>query len=101
MIGESLAILAVIGVMMVMFAKAGKQRYCALALPLISIPLLHCIGTALQMHAFLFWFDLAGLVIGIGCIIAASRPLQQGSRWGYLLFGIAFLVALWIAYTIN
>lgn len=101
MVGESLAIIAVIIVLAVMVARRGKHRFAAITLPLVSIPALHLVGRALRMNS-LPW-NIAGLLIGVALCILSSRKFSESRSVSvaYLFFCLFFLIGLFIAYWVN
>lgn len=99
MVGESLAIIAVIVVLAAMLARRGTGFFAAVTLPLISVPLFHLIGTVVLRRRYVLACEIAGLVVGLVLCYLFSRALpQKRSRWGYLLFCWTFTVALAVAY---
>jgi len=110
MVGESLAIIAVILIMAFMFMRSQKKTFGVLVLPLISISLFHLIGRllhpvlgrALERNVFLFGSDVVGLIVGVVLCVLLSRgiPTRKG-RSAYVAFSGFFLLALTGAYMLN
>lgn len=102
MVGESLAIIAVILVMAAMLARAGKHVFAAFTLPLISIPAFHLLGAMFRLSGWMALLDVVGLAVGLGlCVLFARAFRSKKARYGYLVFCVVFLVALLAAYLMN
>jgi hypothetical protein len=103
MVGESLAIAAVIVVMVVMLARAGRQGFAVLALPLLGVPVLHLIGWLLPpMAQFMPSLDLAGLAVGVILSVILSGAFRRmRARVGYIALVSIFLAALTVGYLIS
>lgn len=102
MVGESLAIIAVILVMAVMLARRGRQGFALLCLPLLGVSLLHVTGSFLQLHSLLILFDVIGLALGfILCIILSKGFATRRGRGAYLLFSGVFMAALLLSYILH
>lgn len=102
MVGESLAIVAVIFVMAAMLARAGKHVFAAFTMPLISIPVVHLIGVVFRLQSWMALLDVIGLLVGLGLCFLLSRAFRsKKARVGYLVFCGIFLVALLAAYLMN
>lgn len=99
MVGESLAIIAVILVMAAMVARSGRHLFSALTLPLITIPVFHLVGSMVGPRSWLPVLDGVALLMGCALCVFFSRSIvSKRGRKGYLLFCVAFMVALLIAY---
>lgn len=100
--GESLAIIAVLLVLIAVTARRGKYRFAVALAPLFSVPALHLLGWALRLEGYYVWFDLAGLLLGAGLCVAVSRSLpSRAAKWLYLVSILIFLTALLLAYSLN
>jgi len=113
--GESLAIIAVILVMIAMFVRSKRRGMALLCLPLVSVPLFHLaytvtgpIGRGLGRS---FGWDFPTMNIGliiIGAVVGAAAcamfsriiPTRRGAT-GYLVLTLLFQVAIGIGYAIN
>lgn len=108
MIGQSLAIIAVILVMVFMFLRTGRRVAAIFVLPLTSVSVFHLIGAAVYRllvaseyptMTLYCGIDLAGLLVGaILCIIFSRLIAVKRLRAVYLIFSLVFLTALCIAY---
>ena len=107
MIGQSFAIITVIFVMISVFLRAGRKAGALFTLPLLSVPLLHLTGRALQMlapdnYASLVLnvaFDIAGFLLGaVLCWIMARAITVRRLRYAYFATCAIFLGLLAAAY---
>lgn len=98
MVGESLAIIAVIVVMAFMAARRGKRLFAMITLPLTSIPVLYLLSWVLRLNSLPF--IITGLIAGVFVCGFFSRGFTGSpyGRAGYLVFCVVFLVALFLAY---
>jgi hypothetical protein len=103
MVGESLAIAAVIVIMAFMLARAGRQGFAVLALPLLGVPVLHLIGGLIPpMAQYVRVFDLAGLAIGVTLSVVLSGTFRRRrARVGYIALVSIFLAVLTVGYLIS
>lgn len=108
MVGESLAIIAVILVMAAMSVRSGKRELALLTLPLTSVSLFHLLGAVmykalrnsmLPLRMLFSIIDIAGLLAGAVLCVVLSRSIRtRRGRWAYLVFTLFFLAALTVAY---
>lgn len=102
MVGETLAIIAVILVLAAMMARSGRIIFSAITLPLISLPVLHLVGTLLKLGAAVIYFDIIGLLFGIIlCFVFSKAFRTRGAQIIYLSSCGIFTIALFISYYIN
>jgi len=108
MIGQSFAIIILILVMMFMFLRAGKRTGAVFTLPLVSVPLFHLLGFAVQRPFIQSGLPTVGLhitmdVIGLSCGLFTCWVLSRAIgvkklRYTYFLSCAMFLSALAAAY---
>lgn len=107
MVGESLAIIAVIAVMSVMYLRSGRGQLAVLALPLLCLPLAHLLGAVIwniprpgegSGPVFVYrCIALAlGLLLGFAGSVVLSRKITY--RRAYIVLGTIFSAALAVAY---
>lgn len=110
MIGQSLAIIAVIMVMVFMFLRSGRREITFFVLPLISVSLFHLLGAAVYRWLAESEFstmtlycaiDIAGLIAGIlSCAFLSRAIVNKRIRIVYLVCCVVFLTALTVAYVL-
>ena len=107
MVGQSVAIIAVILVMLFMFMRAGKRSGAVFALPLLIVPGFHLLGAAIHraMAGSGFWpliiIDCAGLLLGSALCGILSRAIKpRRLRWAYLALCLVFQAALTYVYVL-
>lgn len=101
MIGESLAIIAVILVLAAMLAKSGRHIFAAFTLPLVSVPIFYLIGSFTGSYLQHNILNIIGFLLGAGLCVLSSRLFRsRRSRTAYLLFCILFMAALLLAYSL-
>jgi len=110
--GESLAIIAIIILMSVMFLRAKRHGMALLCLPLLSVPLFHLIysvagpiGRTIGNRDFPtmnIGLIIIGVVVGSAACAMFSRiiPTRRGTT-GYLVLTLLFQIAIGIGYAIN
>lgn|GEM_PF-902035 len=109
MVGESLAIVAVLLVMAAMYRRAGKKLMAHLALPLICVPCGRLIGIGVLGYSAgtgstvcNYAFIVGGLVAAVAWCTYVSRNIQNRTvRVGYLAVSFVFSGALLIAYLVR
>ena len=112
MIGESVAILAVILVMMIMALRQGKRPLVILSLPLMIIPAVYLIGeallwtlrnmTALPISTLRMVAVAVGWAVGtVACILTARALISKRARALYLALALIYMTALSIAYYVH
>jgi hypothetical protein len=107
LVGQSIAIIAVILVMIFMFLRGGRKAGALFSLPLLSVPLLHLTGMVLRPlapDAFMglvlgVAFDIAGFCLGaVTCWVMARAITVRRLRYAYFASCAVFLGLLAAAY---
>lgn len=109
MTGESLAIIAVILVLSFMFLRAGKKPVALLSLPLVSVPALFLLSGLVRGLGFTGWgldinifMVLVGVVAGsAACALLSLMIRSRRGKTAYLIFSLAFQVAIAVGYVVN
>lgn len=104
MIGQSVAIVAVILVMLFMFMRAGKRSGAVFAMPLLCVPWFHLLG--MGVHRAIggsftpqIVIDCVGFLLGAClCAILSRAIAPRRLRWAYLALCIIFQAALALIY---
>ncbi len=105
---QSLAIIAVILVMIFMFLRGGRKAGALFSLPLLSVPVFHLTGRAVQsffageefqVFAVNAAFDIGGFVLGaVLCWIMARAILSRRIKYAYFVTCAVFMGLLAAAY---
>lgn len=102
MVVESYAIIAVMLLMILLLARAGKQQAVLFTVPLMSVPVFHLIGIALQLQVHKLLFAAIGLLAGLALSFLFSHWFKtRRGKAGYFFICLSFLAALFFAYYLN
>ena len=114
MVGESIAILIVLGVAAIMAIRSGRRAVVKMTLPFCAVPFAYLLGEAcfypyraglrLPLQTWRVLFVVLGGAVGIIATFVVARLISsyiQNAKRLYIPFSLIFVVAITVAYCIR